>query len=137
MKRLFALMAVSFLPPWANASEPRCQTQTIGGHTAKICVVEVSAEHDYYTLAVDNALIISAPDDYIEHVSLMHTVPDGAVTEFDLSKQGTPTVTIEGGCLPVSTTQQMGAETVGVEVGRVCSFKWGREQIVKDMRFRF
>ncbi|KAE8755946.1 MULTISPECIES: hypothetical protein [Paraburkholderia] len=136
MKNLFALsLLLGALPAFAAA--PKCQTQTIGQHTSKICITEVPFQHDYYTLSVDNAVILSAPDDYIENVSLTHTIPEDAGIEFPLSNQGTPIVTIQGGCVPVSEKQTTGSKTVRVEVARVCSFKWGNEQIVKDLRFSF
>ncbi|WP_321784007.1 hypothetical protein [Paraburkholderia sp. J94] len=123
----------------AAAPAPRCESQTLGQHTATVCLTEVPFQHDYYSLVVDKALILTAPDDYIENVSLTHTIPEDAGIEFPLSKQGTPTVTIAGGCVPVSEKQpsSSGSGTVGVEVARVCSFKWGNEPIVKDLRFSF
>ncbi|CAN0628498.1 conserved exported protein of unknown function [Burkholderia multivorans] len=136
MKRHFAIPFL-FCAVSAFAAAPRCETQTIGQHTSKICIAEVPFQHDYYSLSVDNALILSVPDDYIENVSLTHTIPEDAGIEFPLSKQGMPTVTIQGGCLPVSEKQAAGDKMVGVEVARVCSFKWGKEQIVKDLRFNF
>ena len=136
MKRLFPFLFLLGTVP-AFAAAPTCQTQTIGQHTSKVCITEVPFQHDYYTLSVDNALILSVPDDYIESVSLTHTIPEDAGIEFPLSKQGTPRVTIQGGCVPVSEKQTTGSKTVGVEVARVCDFKWGNEQIVKDLRFNF
>ncbi|RKE37631.1 hypothetical protein B0G76_3898 [Paraburkholderia sp. BL23I1N1] len=76
-KRLFALAFLLGAVP-AFAAAPKCQTQTIGQHTSKICINEVPFQHDYYTLSVDNALILSVPDDYIENVSLTHTIPEDA-----------------------------------------------------------
>ncbi|WP_323122101.1 hypothetical protein [Burkholderia alba] len=119
------------------AAAPLCQSQTIGAHTSKICIEQTPFKHDYYTLWVDNAPVLMLPDDYIEKVSLTHTVPEDASVEFPLSKQGTPTVTIAGGCMPVSETQGKGAETVNVETGRVCTFNWGKASIIKDLRFSF
>ncbi len=119
------------------AAAPLCQSQTIGAHTSKICIEQTPFQHDYYTLWVDNAPVLMLPDDYIEKVSLTHTVPEDAGVEFPLSKQGTPTVTIAGGCTPVSETQTKGGETVSLETGRVCSFTWGKETIVKALRFTF
>lgn len=136
MKKIFTLsLLLGALPAFAAA--PKCQTQTFGQHTSRICITEVPFQHDYYTLSVDNAVILSAPDDYIENVSLTHTIPEDAGIEFPLSNQGAATVTIQGGCLPVSEKQTAGSKTVSVEVARVCSFKWGNEQIVKDLRFSF
>lgn len=132
---LFLPLALTALPAFADA--PKCQTQTLGAHPAKICITSVPFQHDYYTLTVDNSVLLVAPDDYIENVSLTHTIPEDAAIEFPLSKQGTSTVTIQGGCVPVSEKQSMGSKTVGVEVARVCSFKWGNEQVVKDLRFAF
>lgn len=138
MKSLFTLpLLFGAVSAFAAAPAPRCESQTLGQHTATVCMTEVPFQHDYYSLVVDKALILTAPDDYIENVSLKHTIPEDAAIEFPLSKQGTPTVTIEGGCVPVSEKQPSGSSTVGVEVARVCSFKWGNEQIVKDLRFSF
>lgn len=132
---LFLTLALATLPAFADA--PKCQTQTLDAHPAKICITSVPFQHDYYTLTVDNSILLVASDDYIENVSLTHTIPEDAAIEFPLSKQGTSTVTIQGGCVPVSEKQSMGSKTVGVEVARVCSFKWGNEQVVKDLRFAF
>ncbi|WP_038778578.1 hypothetical protein [Burkholderia pseudomallei] len=119
------------------AAAPLCQTQKLGAHTSKMCVEQTPFKHDYYTLWVDDSPIFMLPDDYVEKVALTHTVPEDGAIEFPLSKQGTPTVTISGGCAPVSETQGKGADAVNLETGRVCSFNWGKGPVVKDLRFSF
>jgi hypothetical protein len=121
----------------ACAAEPRCQTQIQGEHTAKICIFETPFRHDYYALLVDDMQLFALPDDYVENVSLTHTIPEDAAIEFPLSKQGTPTVTISGGCMPISQKKESDGKMIGFEVGRRCSFMWGSVPIVKDMRFIF
>ncbi|HEY3538581.1 MAG TPA: hypothetical protein VGL01_14245 [Trinickia sp.] len=54
-----------------------------------------------------------------------------------LSKQGSPTVTISGGCRPISEQQSAGGKMIGVEVGRSCSFTWGEVDVLKDLQIRF
>jgi hypothetical protein len=121
----------------ALAAEPTCQSQTIGTHTSKVCISEMPYHHDYYTLWVDGTPILTLPDDYVESITLTHRIPDDAAIEFPLSKQGTPTVTISGGCTPISERQESDGKKVGIEVGRSCSFVWGNATLVKDMQFRF
>jgi hypothetical protein len=137
----FVLVAMSFAGlgciNMAPAAEPMCQSQTIGDHTSKLCISQTALQHDYYTLWVDGAPIFTLPDDYVESVSLTHRIPDDAAIEFPLSNQGTPTVTISGGCLPVSEKQDSGGKMIGIEVGRSCSFTWGSIVLLKDLQFRF
>ncbi|PEH83295.1 hypothetical protein [Burkholderia gladioli] len=116
---------------------PLCQTQTQGSHKSKLCIEQTPFKHDYYTLWVDDAPVFMLPDDYVENVSLTHTVPEDDSNEFPLSKQGMRTVTITGGCHPLTETQGKGGEAVSVETGRVCSFVWGQQAVVKDMQFKF
>lgn len=115
------------------AAEPKCHSQTIDGHTSELCVTSAPFQHDYYTLKVDRALIFTLPDDYIEDVTLVHTIPKDAAIEFPLSMQGSPKVTIAGGCAPISTDQPFNGGTIGVETGRRCSFKWGQKDVLKDL----
>ncbi|EMH2961464.1 hypothetical protein V6G44_002662 [Burkholderia multivorans] len=117
----------------AHAAEPKCSSQTLNGHTTELCVVSIPFQHDYYTLKVDRALIFTLPDDYIEDVALTHTIPQDAAIEFPLSRQGMPTVTIAGGCTPVSEIR----DGTAVEVGRRCAFKWGNVDILKDLTIRY
>lgn len=77
------------------------------------------------------------PDDYIESVTLMHRIPEDAAIEFPLSKQGTPTVTISGGCTPISEQQELDGKKAGIEVGRSCSFTWGSVTLLKELQVRF
>lgn len=134
---LRSLVLIFGLAGTAHASEPKCQSQTIEGHTAKLCIVAIPFGHDAYTLWVDGAPLFTLPDDYVESVSLTHRVPDDAAIEFPLSRQGTPTVTIAGGCTPISEQQDMDGKKVGIEVGRSCSFTWGKVTVLKDLQVRF
>ena len=138
MKRL--IFAAAFTCPLffnaAHAAE-RCLPQTNGAHNSKLCVAETPFGHDHYTLWVDNSPIFTLPDDYIESVTLTHRIPVDAAIEFPLSKQGTPTVTISGGCTPISEQQESGGKKIGVEVGRSCSFTWGNVTVLKDLQIRF
>ena len=121
----------------ACAAEPRCESQTNGGHVSKLCVSQVPFQHDYYTLWVDGTPIFTLPDDYIESITLTHRIPDDAAIEFPLSKQGMPTVTISGGCTPISEQRDTDGRSAGIEVGRSCSFTWGSVNILKDLQIRF
>jgi len=120
-----------------NAAESKCQSQVMDGHTTKLCVSSAPFRHDYYSLWVGDDLIFTLPDDYIESISLTHTIPEDAAIEFALSRQGMKTVTISGGCTPISEKQELGGKLVGIEVGRSCSFTWGNIPIVKDMKFSY
>lgn len=139
MKRLLltTLLASLGAVNTAHAAEPRCESQTNGDHVGKLCVSQAPYQHDYYTLWVDGIPIFTLPDDYIESVTLTHRIPDDAAVEFPLSKQGTPTITISGGCAPISEQQEIGGKTVGIEVGRSCSFRWGSVSVLKDLQVRF
>lgn len=141
MKRHVAIRASAAVALWcaavASHAAPLCQTQTQGGHRAKLCIEQTTYQHNYFMLWVDDALLFTLPDDYVETVSLTHTVSEDGAGEFALSKQGTPTVSITGGCRPVQDTQRSGDDEVSVETGRLCAFNWGQQPIVKDMRFRF
>ncbi|WP_431825930.1 hypothetical protein [Burkholderia sp. F1] len=121
----------------AYAAEPACQSQTIGLHTSKLCVSQAPFRHDYYTLWVDDDLIFTLPDDYIESVTLTHRIPEDAAIEFPLSMQGAPTVTISGGCVPISEQRELNGKKVGFEVGRSCSFAWGGVTVLRDLQVRF
>ncbi|AJK50270.1 putative membrane protein [Burkholderia plantarii] len=121
----------------ASLAAPLCQTQTQGSHTSKLCIEQTPFKHDYYTLWVDDAPVFMLPDDYVENISLTHTVPEDDSNEFPLSRQGMHSVTITGGCRPLVESQGNGNDAVSVETGRVCSFVWGQQALVKDMRFRF
>jgi hypothetical protein len=140
MTKRFALQTVFLifgLAEMAYATEPKCQSQKVEGHLAKLCVVSTPFRHDVYTLWVDGEPIFTLPDDYVENVSLTHRIPEDAAIEFPLSRQGTPTVTITGGCTPISERQDMGGKKIGIEVGRSCSFTWGNVTILKDLQVRF
>ncbi len=139
MKRLLSAVLLGGLAAAniACAAEPRCESQTNGAHLSKLCVSQAPFQHDYYTLWVDGAPIFTLPDDYIESVTLTHRIPDDAAIEFPLSKQGTPTVTISGGCIPISEQRETDGRLVGVEVGRSCSFTWGSVNILRELQIHF
>jgi hypothetical protein len=44
-------------------------------------------KHWTFTLEVDGETIFSLIDDYVEQVSLTHTIPDGPALELPLSRQ--------------------------------------------------
>ncbi|MEK6349312.1 MAG: hypothetical protein V4764_17635 [Burkholderia sp.] len=121
----------------AAHAAPLCQTQTQGAHKSKLCIEQTPFKHDYYTLWVDDAPVFMLSDDYVESVTLTHAVPDDDSNEFPLSKQGTRNVSITGGCRPVDEAQGNGSDAVVAETGRVCTFFWGQQAVVKDMRFKF
>lgn len=121
----------------ARAAEPKCESQTIDRHTTKLCISQSPFQHDYYTLWVDGVPIFTLPDDYVESVTLTHRIPQDGAIEFALSKQGEPTVTITGGCSPISEEQELDGKKIGIEVGRSCSFTWGKVSILKDLQIRF
>ena len=131
MKHLFTavLLASCATGAWA-AEPPQCKAQTVESSVVEMCLHPGAAlQHDMYVLKVDKVMIFALADDYAEKVELQHTIPDGLTIEFPLSKQGEKTVTIKGGCVPVSKD--------GAEVARVCNFSWGKYQVVKDVRFDF
>lgn len=134
---LISMFGLAGMAGVAHATEPQCQSQTIESHTTKLCVVTAPFQHDMYTLWVDGAPIFTLPDDYIENISLTHRIPEGAAIEFPLSNQGTPTVTIAGGCTPVIEQQDTNGKKTNSEVGRTCSFTWGKIPILKDLQVRF
>ncbi|MBB3213837.1 hypothetical protein FHW67_003143 [Herbaspirillum sp. Sphag1AN] len=115
----------------AQQSKPECQIQAGSNFTASMCLTRaVGLEHDLYSLIVDKALIFTLTDDFSEDVHLKHTIPPGMTLEHPLSKAaGTPTVEIIGGCVPQSKD--------GMEVARLCNFRFGPTQVIKDVRFTF
>lgn len=109
---------------------PECRGQQIEASRVDFCLVRGAAfQHDTYMLRLDGALIFALTDDYVEQVELQHTIPEGPGIEYPLSKQGTKTVKITGGCIPESKD--------GAEVARLCNFHWGRHHVVRDQRFEF
>ncbi|WP_404937165.1 hypothetical protein P7C00_19645 [Pseudomonas sp. JDS08PS003] len=107
-----------------------CQEQKVQGHSAQMCLLPGAAfQHDTYRLIVDGSLIFSLTDDFAEDVTLVHRIPAGPAVEYPLSRQGTSSVTLKGGCVPVSEGN--------LEVARLCNFHWGSVPVVKDVRFNF
>lgn len=121
------------------AASVKCESQNLNGHASKICVNSGTFSHDYYTLIVDNTVIFTLPDDYVEDIVLSHRVPEDAAVEFPAT--GTTSagalVKITGGCLPVSEKQSFGGKMIGVEIARTCSFQWGDVDVLKDVRLTF
>ncbi|VVE58706.1 hypothetical protein PHO31112_05364 [Pandoraea horticolens] len=117
----------------------KCETQNLNGHSTDICVNSGKFSHDYYTLVVDKNVMFTLPDDYVEDIILTHRVPEDAAIEFPASGSAAPgtIVKITGGCVPVSEKQSVDGKMVGVEVARVCSFKWGDVDVLKDARLKF
>ncbi|MEK6293330.1 MAG: hypothetical protein V4793_18475 [Paraburkholderia tropica] len=109
----------------------------LGSHASQLCILKRPYQHQYYFLSVDGEVVFALPDDYVEDVTLVHRIPKDAAIEFPLSNQRTPTVTISGGCMPISEDQEIDGKEVGVEIGRTCSFNWGSVPIVKDLNFKF
>jgi len=131
MKRLLlSLLLANFASGAFAAEPPQCKQQNIEKSTIEMCLLPGAAfQHDLYTLKADRVLIFALVDDYSENIELEHTIPEGLVIEFPLSKQGEKTTKIKGGCVPESKD--------GAEVARVCNFYWGKYQVVKDVRFEF
>lgn len=73
----------------------------------------------------------------MEDVKLTHRIPEDAAIEFPLSAQDTPSVTIAGGCPPVSELREQNGKKIGIEVARSCSFMWGNVAILKELRAQF
>jgi hypothetical protein len=113
-----------------SAEPPQCKKQTVEKTVFEMCLLPGAAfQHDLYTLKADKVLIFSLVDDYAESVQLEHKIPEGPAIEFPLSRQDGNPVRITGGCLPESKD--------GAEVARVCNFRWGQIDVVKDVRFEF
>ncbi|BAO63070.1 hypothetical protein ACRZ5O_20310 [Pseudomonas protegens] len=129
-KGLWSLAAL-LLAQGAYAEQvANCQEQKVQGHSAQMCLLPGAAfQHDTYRLTVDDSLIFSLTDDFAEDVTLVHRIPAGPAVEYPLSRQGTRSVTLKGGCVPVSEGN--------LEVARLCNFHWGTVQVVKDVRFNF
>jgi hypothetical protein len=107
-----------------------CRLEKVQGVDIEMCLTRGDHfQHDLYTLKADKVVIFSLADDFVEKVSLEHTIPDGPTIEFPLSRQGEKIVKISGGCTPVSKDQ--------MEIARVCNFFWGKYPVVKDVRFEF
>ncbi|WER49151.1 hypothetical protein CupriaWKF_18445 [Cupriavidus sp. WKF15] len=138
MKKNMLLAALLGIAAMAvHAAEPKCQSQTLGSHTSKLCISQAPFQHDYYKLWVDGAPIFTLPDDYVEDIALAHKIPEDAAIEFPLPNQGMPVVKISGGCAPISEKKELGGKMVGIEVGRSCSFKWGNVEVMKELRVSF
>ena len=128
IRALLAFLLVA-LPVAASAAETKCEERTVSGHSAKMCMLDPGMfKHWTFSLEVDGETIFSLIDDYSEQVSLTHTIPDGPALELPLSKQGSKTVSITGGCVPVMSDR-------GTEVARQCDFTWGGVKIIDAIRF--
>ena len=125
---LFAALLLA-LPAAAPAGEKKCEERTVSGHRARMCMHNPGMfKHWTFSLEVDGEVIFSLVDDYSEKVSLTHTVPEGPAIELALSKQGSKTVSIVGGCVPVIGDR-------GTEIARQCDFTWGGVKIIDAVRF--
>jgi hypothetical protein len=124
---LLALLFIAF--PAASTASTTCKEQTVSGHHAKMCREDPGMfKHWTFSLEVDGETIFSLIDDYVEQIYLTHTVPEGPALELALSKQGTKTVSISGGCIPVFSDE-------GAETARKCDFTWGTVRIIENVRF--
>lgn len=109
---------------------PDCRAQQIEGTRVEMCLLRGAAfQHDRYMLRANGDVIFVLTDDFAEKVELEHTVLDGPAIEYALSSQGEKTVRITGGCVPEIKDN--------AEVARVCNFRWGKHDIVKNQRFEF
>ena len=127
-KNIYALVLALTFSTTAFAAE--CKGEKIENSNIEMCVIRGELfQHDIYRLTADKIVIFALADDYVENVTLEHTIPDGLAIEFPLSKQGEKKVKIMGGCIPVNENE--------TEVARVCNFYWGKYQVVKDVRFEF
>ncbi len=126
----YLFIALTFITNNAIAKEKKCVEQQYNNYRMLMCLEQSKAfEHDMYSLFVDNQLIFSLVDDFAEHISLTHTIPEGLVLELPLSQGKKGKISLTGGCVPVSEN--------GMEVARICNFSWGQEQIINNVRFNF
>ena len=124
----YAALILIALPATAFAGT-KCEERTVSGHHAKMCMYDPGLfKHWTFSLEVDGEIIFALIDDYSEQVNLTHTIPDGPALELPLSKQGKKTVSITGGCVPVTDRE-------GTEVARQCDFMWGNVKIIDAVRF--
>ncbi|WP_343637660.1 hypothetical protein [Roseateles sp.] len=124
-----ALAFVSVCSHAQSAPKPQCQSSTIENSKVEMCMYPgASFQHDTYVLRVDRMTIFALVDDFADQVELTHTVPEGPALELPLSR-GEKVVKLVGGCVPESKD--------GAEVARVCNFRWGRHEVVKNVRFTF
>ena len=127
---VLSFLTAGFINSTIAAEPSQCKVQKVENVTFEICLQPgASFQHDIYSLKADKVLLFALVDDFSEKVELEHTIPPGVSIEFPLSKQGTPTIKISGGCVPESKD--------GVEVARNCNFFWGKYQVIKDARFEF
>ena len=125
-----SFLATGFIASAIAAESPQCKVQKTENVSFELCLQPgASFQHDVYTLKADKVLLFALVDDFVEKIELEHSIPAGITIEFPLSKQGTPTVKISGGCVPESKG--------GAEVARTCNFSWGKYQVIKDVRFEF
>jgi hypothetical protein len=127
---LFKLaICVLFAIPTAASAGTKCEERTVSGHHTKMCMETRGAfKHWIFSLEVDGETIFTLIDDYSESIILTHTLPEGLALELPLSQQGKKSISISGGCVPVSHSD-------GTEVARKCNFMWGNVPIVKDIVF--
>lgn len=125
-----SLLIAGLMATASAAEPPQCKVQKVENVSFEMCMQPgASFQHDIYTLKADKVLLFALVDDFAEKIELEHTIPPGVTIEFPLSKQGTPTVKISGGCVPESKD--------GAEIARLCNFSWGKYHVIKDVRFEF
>ncbi|MDP8052755.1 hypothetical protein QJU23_10065 [Pasteurella atlantica] len=131
MKKIsYLLIVFSLVTSNTFAQKKQCLKQTNRNHNALICSEQTELfEHNIYSLIVDNQLIFSLVDDFVDNVRLTHTIPRGLVMELPLSEGKTGKISLTGGCIPVSKK--------GMEVSRLCNFFWGKVKIIHNARFKF
>jgi hypothetical protein len=125
--RYLALLLLAL--PAVSVAGTKCQERTVSGHHAKMCMYDPGMfKHWTFSLEVDGETIFALVDDYSEQVSLTHALPEGLALELPLSKQGQKTVSITGGCVPITSGD-------GTEIARQCDFTWGSIKIIDAVRF--
>ncbi|MET3517963.1 hypothetical protein ABIC63_005770 [Pseudacidovorax sp. 1753] len=128
---LFALCTFAFATQaQTNPPSPDCRVQQVEGARVEMCLFRgASFQHDRYMLRFDGDVIFVLTDDFAERVELEHTLLDGPAIEYRLSGQDAKTVKLVGGCIPEIKDK--------TEVARVCNFRLGKHEIVKNQRFEF
>lgn len=109
--------------------QPRCSKSDVESATVEMCLYPGGVfQHDTYVMRLNGVMVFALADDFVEQVVLTHKVLAGPAIEFPLSR-GEREVTISGGCVPESRD--------GAEAARVCNFRWGRYDVVRELRFSF
>lgn len=129
MKSARYLVALALAMPAVAMAGTKCEERTVAHHRAEMCMSNPGMfKHWTFSLEVDGETIFSLVDDYSEKVSLTHTLPEGLALELPLSRQGKKTVSIVGGCVPITNSE-------GTEIARQCDFTWGDVKIIEAVKF--